>query len=81
METLQSAYFLVMMLCSSITNTCLPETHIAPTEYDSHYECIFDGYSQASMTLATMNPIMVESNRMFITFSCHTPEELGISGT
>ena len=81
METLQSMYFLVMMLCTGVNNTCVPDTFVAPTEYTSHYECVMDGYSTASMTLASMNPIMVESNRMFITFSCHTAKEMGISGT
>ena len=51
-----------------------------PKEYSTHHECVLDAYAEAQMRLATMNPMEVEKNRLYIVFQCSTAQELGLNG-
>jgi len=69
-------FFAVMMLCTGITESCMQPAYILPREYETHYECVIDAYTEAQMALQKLNPLDVEANRMYIVFSCKTAKEL-----
>jgi len=75
-----NTFFAVLMLCSTIAHECMDGAFMLPKEYNSHHECVLDAYAEAQMRLASMNPLEVEKNRLYIVFQCQTAEELGLNG-
>ena len=75
-----NTFFAVLMLCSTIAHECMDGAFMLPKEYNSHHECVLDAYAEAQMRLASMNPMEVEKNRLYIVFQCSTAQELGLNG-
>ena len=75
-----NTFFAVLLLCSTIAHQCMDGAFMLPKEYSTHHECVLDAYSEAQMRLATMNPMEVEKNRLYIVFQCSTAQELGLNG-
>ncbi len=61
-------FILIMKVCSVLHADCLPE-YDAGT-YDSWYDCAAAGTLSTASALSDMGPDLVNSNKLYITFSC-----------
>lgn len=62
-------FILILTLCSSINNSCMPPVSIDEL-YQSHYDCVYDGYKISGETLVTFGQDKVNQERFYIKFIC-----------
>ncbi len=72
-------YVLVLILCSSVANSCLPP-HIYPNTFPDAYSCMVQGYQSSLDKTIQIGPEDINSGEMYIKFGCN-PQEIkkGIS--
>ena len=62
-------YFLSMLMCSAVANTCLPP-HTFEDIYDSSYTCLVDGYQKSINKLEEIGQSEVDEHGIYIKFEC-----------
>ena len=63
-------FFLFLWVCSAINGTCLTPAVMNPTPFNSHYECVKEGYLDGMQMVQAMGREEVEKNRLFVAFNC-----------
>ena len=63
-------YFLILWVCSAINVACMVPPVTYPESFDSHYECVKEGYVTAFDMVEAMNRESLEVNRLFVAFNC-----------
>ena len=63
-------YFLLLWVCSAINGSCILPPLQSAQIFNSHYECVQEGYITGLEMIKAMNIESVESNRIFVAFNC-----------
>ena len=63
-------FFLLLWVCSAINGVCLTPAIISPTSFNSHYECVKEGYITGLDMVKVMDRKSIEMNRLFVAFNC-----------
>ena len=63
-------FFLILWVCSAVHGTCLSPPITKPTLFNTHYECVNEGYIDAMQLVKAMGREIVEEKRLFVAFSC-----------
>ena len=63
-------YFLILWVCSAFNASCIVPPITVPGTFNSHYECVQEGYITGLEMIKAMNIESVESNRIFVAFNC-----------
>ena len=67
---LSMKYFLILWVCSALNGACMVPPVTYPQPFNSHYECVQEGYITGLEMIKAMNIESVESNRIFVAFNC-----------
>ena len=68
-------YLLIMIMCSSLSGTCMPG-YEWPKQFDSMYDCLQSGYAQSLMQHEKLGPKEVNENGIYIKFICRKTETI-----
>lgn len=68
-------YFLLLWVCSAINGSCLVPALQSSQVFNSHYECVKEGYASAMEMVEAIGQNEIENNRLFVAFNCK-PESL-----
>jgi len=60
---------LSMIICSQVAGTCL-DPYPWPISFNSQYDCLMEGYKQASIKMKEIGEEDVNKYNMFIKFYC-----------
>ena len=63
-------YFLILWVCSAINGACMVPPVTYPQPFNSHYECVEEGYITSYDMVQAMSRESVEINRLFVAFNC-----------
>ncbi len=63
-------YFLILWVCSAINGACIVPPVTYPQPFNSHYECVEEGYIVGLDMVKAMNRKSLEVNRLFVAFNC-----------
>jgi len=63
-------YFLILWVCSAINGACIVPPVTYPQPFNSHYECVKEGYIVGLDMVKVMNRESLEKNRLFVAFNC-----------
>ena len=63
-------YFLILWVCSAINGACMAPPVTYPLPFESHYECVKEGYITGLDMIKAMNIESVEKSRLFVAFNC-----------
>ena len=63
-------YFLLLWVCSAINGSCLVPPIQSNQLFNSHYECVTEGYLEGLQVVQAMGAIEIEKNRLFVAFNC-----------
>jgi hypothetical protein len=67
---LSMKYFLILWVCSAINGACLVPPITYPEPFNSHYECVEEGYATGLNMVYAMDRQSIEMNRLFVAFNC-----------
>ena len=67
---LSMKYFLILWVCSAINGACMVPPVTYPQPFNSHYECVKEGYITGHDMVKAMSRESVEVNRLFVAFNC-----------
>lgn len=68
-------FILVLYLCSMVTGQC-PSSHYAGFSFNTHYDCVVNGYGVAQQTFKRLTEdedfdvTLLETNKMVVKFEC-----------
>ena len=68
-------FVLVLYLCSMVTGKC-PSSHYAGFQFNTHYDCVVNGYGFAQQTFKRLTEdeefdvTLLETNKMVVKFEC-----------
>ena len=68
--SLSMKYFLILWVCSAINGACMVPPVTYPQPFNSHYECVKEGYITGHDMVKAMSRESVEVNRLFVAFNC-----------
>tara|TARA_Y100000361_G_scaffold14435_1_gene11416 strand:+ start:177 stop:401 length:225 start_codon:yes stop_codon:yes gene_type:complete len=71
-------FVLSMILCSSISGTCL-EPYPMEKQYDDLYSCLQGGYSESIIKTESIGPKDVNEHKIFIKFFCQELKAEGVN--
>ena len=63
-------FFLILWVCSAINGACMAPPVTYPLPFESHYECVKEGYITGLDMIKAMNIESVEKSRLFVAFNC-----------
>ena len=63
-------YFLILWVCSAINGACMVPPVTYPQPFNSHYECVEEGYITSHDMVKAMSRESIEMNRLFVAFNC-----------
>tara|TARA_R100000278_G_scaffold105548_1_gene82029 strand:+ start:537 stop:761 length:225 start_codon:yes stop_codon:yes gene_type:complete len=69
-------FSLALILCSTITNSCLLPYKYSQN-FDSLYTCLVEGYEQSILELKDIGEIDVNKNELYIKFMCTDESKIG----
>ena len=67
---LSMKYFLILWVCSAINGACMVPPITYPEPFNSHYECVEEGYATGLDMVRAMSRESIEMNRLFVAFNC-----------
>ena len=67
---LSMKYFLILWVCSAINGACMVPPVTYPQPFNSHYECVEEGYITSYDMVQAMSREAVEVNRLCVAFNC-----------
>ena len=62
--------FLILWVWSAINGACMVPPVTYPQPFNSHYECVKEGYITGHDMVKAMSRESVEVNRLFVAFNC-----------
>ncbi|AXH71342.1 hypothetical protein P120_gp46 [Pelagibacter phage HTVC120P] len=63
-------YVLILHLCSFVGQPQCYNPKIAPIEFNSHYECIHQGYVRSAKALEIIDRDLVNKQKLAVKFEC-----------
>ena len=63
-------FFLILWVCSALNGACLVPPVTYPQPFNSHYECVKEGYITGLDMVKVMDRKSIEMNRLFVAFNC-----------
>ena len=63
-------YFLILWVCSAINGACMVPPVTYPQPFNSHDECVKEGYITGHDMVKAMSRDSVEVNRLVVAFNC-----------
>ena len=63
-------FFLILWVCSAINGACMVPPVTYPQPFNSHYECVKEGYITGLDMVKVMDRKSIEMNRLFVAFNC-----------
>ena len=63
-------FFLYLWVCSAVNGACMTPAIMNPQSFNSHYECVKEGYITGLDMIKAMNIESVEKSRLFVAFNC-----------
>ena len=63
-------YLLILWGCSAINGACMAPPVTYPLPFESHYECVKEGYITGLDMIKAMNIESVEKSRLFVAINC-----------
>ena len=63
-------YFLILWVCSAINGACMVPPVTYPQPFNSHYECVKEGYITGLDMVKVMDRKSIDMNRLFVAFNC-----------
>ena len=67
--------FLSMIICSSMSNACLPP-HPWPLLFDDKYDCLQFGYQESYRKLESIGKKEVNKHGIYIKFDCKPSDSI-----
>ena len=67
-------FILAMILCSSVTGTCMPPVPM-PGFYQDAYDCMMDGYVKAIEKIEEIGREQLNEHGLYIRFGCNPYQE------
>jgi len=68
-------FILAMILCSSVTGTCMPPVPM-PGFYQDAYDCMVDGYKKSIEKIEEIGREQLNEHGLYIRFGCNPYQEL-----
>ena len=62
-------FFLTIAVCSFLDTTCTPPITY-PNQFNSWNDCMYNAYKESVIVLNSIDPIVVEKNRLATKFTC-----------
>jgi len=62
-------FFMSIAVCSFLDFTCMPWVQY-PTAFNSWNDCMYNAYKESVIVLNSIDPIVVEKNRLATKFTC-----------
>jgi hypothetical protein len=72
-------FVLTMILCSSISNSCMDPVKMTDVYYDDWQSCIVAGYEQSIIKSKEFYPTDFNEYKLFLKFYCQESKVGGIS--
>jgi len=69
-------FILSIILCSSVSGTCLPPYPFKDTPYEDQYSCLLKGYEKSIEKMKEIGRVVVNENELFIKFYCKPEEKI-----
>ena len=63
-------YFLLLWVCSAINDSCMLPPLQSSQLFNSHYECVIEGYLGGMQLVQAIGEVEIEKNRLFVAFNC-----------
>ena len=63
-------YFLLLWVCSAFNASCIVPPITIPDSFNSHNECVREGYAQGLNVFKSIDPKVAEEQRLFVAFNC-----------
>ena len=63
-------YFLLLWVCSAINGSCMLPPLQSSQLFNSHYECVNEGYRAGLEMVQAMGREIIEEQRLFVAFNC-----------
>ena len=63
-------YFLLLWVCSAFNASCMIPPITIPDYFNSHNECVHEGYKQGLNVFQLMDQKITEAQRLFVAFNC-----------
>ena len=63
-------FFLILWVCSALNGACMVPPVTYPQPFNSHYECVKEGYITGLDMVKVMDRKSIEMNRLFVAFNC-----------
>ena len=63
-------FFLILWVCSALNGACMVPPVTYPHPFNSHYECVKEGYITGLDMVKVMDRKSIEMNRLFVAFNC-----------
>ena len=63
-------FFLILWVCSALNGACMVPPVTYPQPFNSHYECVKEGFITGLDMVKVMDRKSIEMNRLFVAFNC-----------
>ena len=63
-------FFLILWVCSALNGACMVPPVTYPQPFNSHYECVKEGYITGLDMVKVMDRKSIDMNRLFVAFNC-----------
>ena len=63
-------YFLLLWVCSAFNASCIVPPITIPDSFNSHNECVREGYKQGLNVFKAIDQKTAEEQRLFVAFNC-----------
>ena len=67
---LSMKYFLLLWVCSAINGSCILPPLQSSQLFNSHYECVNEGYREGLKMVQAMGREIIDEQRLFVAFNC-----------
>jgi len=67
---LSMKYFLLLWVCSAFNASCIVPPITIPDSFNSHNECVREGYAQGLNVFQSIDLKIAEEQRLFVAFNC-----------
>ncbi len=71
---------LAIIMCSYAYGECM-DPYVFPQRYESHYECMIDGYQKSLDKMKELGKITTNRDQLFFKFACYEDERKPDLGT